>query len=114
MKIIYKIVIGVLLAMSVGWADDKPVDLWSLDYSATLKKSKASGKPALVSCVTGRLGYVPCARTPAAALQASTAIRKRYMNRLRDDDFDPKRRSRYSPENRGDPICPRTPAVSFP
>jgi len=29
-------------------AEDHPVEIWSHDYSATLKKSKASGKPALV------------------------------------------------------------------
>jgi len=48
MKHFYKLISILLLSVCLAHADNKPADLWSYDYSATLKKSKVTGKPALV------------------------------------------------------------------
>jgi protein disulfide-isomerase len=45
---LYKISLILLVGLFTAHADEKSASLWSADYSATLKKSKISGKPALV------------------------------------------------------------------
>lgn len=45
---LFKIFLILLASLLLAHADEKSATIWSTDYVATLKKSKASGKPTLV------------------------------------------------------------------